>query len=227
MSALRHAARAQQLAALPRAAPAYRALHVSASRRADAPLVPPPGSSSTPAPPPGPPPTLSSPTSRPLPPTAGAPEPPKPVPSTFSSSSSSSSSFFGGSSKPPPNPLRPVGTLLKWLLYGTVATFGVAYYLDSRAAIHRWVAIPVLQATADPETAQKIAVQGLASGIMPRDMGVDDDVLQTKVRARPGQDGRSGPGTSDAVASHRARLTSSATAFRQDALEPHRPGCRL
>ncbi|PWN97087.1 hypothetical protein FA09DRAFT_283837, partial [Tilletiopsis washingtonensis] len=84
-------------------------------------------------------------------------------------------------SKPPPNPLRPVGTLLKWLLYGTVATFGVAYYLDSRAAIHRWVAIPVLQATADPETAQKIAVQGLASGIMPRDMGVDDDVLQTKL----------------------------------------------
>lgn len=76
---------------------------------------------------------------------------------------------------------RPFRKAFTWTLLAFGATFGVAYHLDSRSAIHRWLAIPVLQAVTDPETAQKLAVKLLSLGIMPRDLGTDDEVLATEV----------------------------------------------
>lgn len=76
---------------------------------------------------------------------------------------------------------RPVRKAIVWTLLAFGATFGVAYHLDSRSAIHRWIAIPILQATTDPETAQKLAVKLLSLGIMPRDLISDDEVLAAEV----------------------------------------------
>jgi dihydroorotate dehydrogenase len=76
---------------------------------------------------------------------------------------------------------RPFRKAVIWTLLAFGATFGVAYHLDSRSAIHRWIAIPVLQAVTDPETAQKLAVRLLSLGIMPRDMVEDDAILATEV----------------------------------------------
>ncbi|PWN38002.1 uncharacterized protein FA14DRAFT_117058 [Meira miltonrushii] len=76
---------------------------------------------------------------------------------------------------------RPVRTTIKWALLAFGLTFGVAYHLDSRSAIHRWIAIPILQTVTDAETAQKLAVKLLSLGIMPRDLGTDDEVLATSV----------------------------------------------
>ncbi|KDN50839.1 hypothetical protein K437DRAFT_233471 [Tilletiaria anomala UBC 951] len=59
--------------------------------------------------------------------------------------------------------------------------FFAAYYVDSRSAIHRWVTIPFLKATTDPETAQKLAIRLCASGIAPRDLIEDDDVLKAEI----------------------------------------------
>ena len=79
----------------------------------------------------------------------------------------------------PPSPIRNFlsGTLL---IIGGV--FFVAYYIDSRSAIHRWVAIPILKATLDPEAAQKLAIRMCASGLAPRDIVDDDQVLEAEVR---------------------------------------------
>lgn len=76
---------------------------------------------------------------------------------------------------------RPVRTTIKWALLAFGLTFGVAYHLDSRSAVHRWIAVPILQTVTDPETAQKLAVKLLSLGIMPRDFETDDEVLATEV----------------------------------------------
>ena len=76
---------------------------------------------------------------------------------------------------------RPFYKAFVWSLLAFGATFGVAYHLDSRSAVHRWIAIPVLQTVTDPETAQKLAVKLLASGVMPRDLVSDDEVLAAEV----------------------------------------------
>jgi dihydroorotate dehydrogenase len=76
---------------------------------------------------------------------------------------------------------RPFYRVFVWTLLAFGATFGVAYHLDSRSAVHRWIAIPVLQAVTDPETAQKLAIKLLATGIMPRDLVTDDEVLAAEV----------------------------------------------
>ncbi|UZJ52674.1 hypothetical protein CBS101457_001994 [Exobasidium rhododendri] len=76
---------------------------------------------------------------------------------------------------------RPFYKAFVWTLLAFGATFGVAYHLDSRSAVHRWIAIPVLQAATDPETAQKLAIKLLATGVMPRDMVADDEILSAEV----------------------------------------------
>jgi dihydroorotate dehydrogenase len=63
----------------------------------------------------------------------------------------------------------------------TLLAFGATYHLESRSAVHRWIAIPVLQTVTDPETAQKLAIKLLSTGIMPRDMVSDDEVLSAEV----------------------------------------------
>ncbi|KAG8709062.1 Dihydroorotate dehydrogenase (quinone), mitochondrial [Ceratobasidium sp. 395] len=57
----------------------------------------------------------------------------------------------------------------------------VAYYYDSRSAIHRWIIPPLMRATLDPEVSHRLAVRILGTPFAPRDQGVDDDVLKCKI----------------------------------------------
>ncbi|KAI0030190.1 hypothetical protein K488DRAFT_25632, partial [Vararia minispora EC-137] len=59
------------------------------------------------------------------------------------------------------------------------------YYFDSRSALHRYVLTPALRTAFDPETAHRIAVRALGSGIAPCDMLPDNDVLQTELWGVP------------------------------------------
>ena len=56
-----------------------------------------------------------------------------------------------------------------------------AYYFDARSAIHRYVFTPILRHTIDAETGHEIAVKVLRSGLAPRDLVKNDDILRTEV----------------------------------------------
>ncbi|EPQ25908.1 uncharacterized protein PFL1_06581 [Pseudozyma flocculosa PF-1] len=81
----------------------------------------------------------------------------------------------------PPTPLARTRQFAYLVLTLAGGAFAVAYYLDSRSGIHRWVAIPLLKAFTDPETAQKLAIKLLETGLAPKDFGVDDEILQTEL----------------------------------------------
>jgi dihydroorotate dehydrogenase len=70
--------------------------------------------------------------------------------------------------------------------YGTLFAFtaavGVVYYVDSRAAIHRYLITPLIRNALDPESAHKLAVSILENGLGPRDMLPDDERLETEVK---------------------------------------------
>ncbi|PWZ00164.1 hypothetical protein BCV70DRAFT_200321 [Testicularia cyperi] len=83
-----------------------------------------------------------------------------------------------------PTPLARTKQFVYLVFALAAGTFGVAYYMDSRSGIHRWVAIPLLKAFADPESAQKLAVKLLETGLAPRDMLDDDAVLETELFGR-------------------------------------------
>jgi dihydroorotate dehydrogenase len=108
----------------------------------------------------------------------------RPVPSTLNCSSPLRSFLPAAQArtlfirKAPPSPIRSFFTT-SLLVAGGI--FFVAYYLDSRSAIHRWVAIPFLKTVLDPESAQKLAIGLLASGAAPRDLFEDDEVLKAEV----------------------------------------------
>ncbi len=87
----------------------------------------------------------------------------------------------------PPSPLRTARSWLTSTLLVVGGVFFVAYYLDSRSAIHRWVAIPLLKASLDPEAAQKLAIDMLASGIAPQDLHeeLDEHWLATELFGKP------------------------------------------
>ncbi|KAH9926271.1 uncharacterized protein BXZ73DRAFT_102954 [Epithele typhae] len=55
------------------------------------------------------------------------------------------------------------------------------YYLDCRAALHKYIVTPVIRHTLDPETGHKLAVRVLSSGLAPRDPVVDDEVLKVEL----------------------------------------------
>ena len=59
----------------------------------------------------------------------------------------------------------------------------MAYYYDSRSALHEHVAMPLIRFLTDAETGHKLSVRLLAgpSWVRPRDRGVDGDELQTEV----------------------------------------------
>lgn len=61
----------------------------------------------------------------------------------------------------------------------------VAYYVDSRAAVHRYVVMPVLRTLLDAEASHKLALKVLASGLGPRDTQEDDERLRSSVRFKP------------------------------------------
>ncbi|KAN0059832.1 Dihydroorotate dehydrogenase (quinone), mitochondrial [Thecaphora frezii] len=80
-----------------------------------------------------------------------------------------------------PTPLARTRQLAYFILTLAGGAFAVTYYLDSRSGIHRWAIMPVLKAVTDPETAQKLAVKLLETGLAPKDFGTDDDILQTQL----------------------------------------------
>ncbi|PWN54195.1 hypothetical protein IE53DRAFT_383216 [Violaceomyces palustris] len=81
--------------------------------------------------------------------------------------------------KSQPTPFQRTRSLLYLTFTLAAGAMALAYYSDSRSGIHRWVIMPVLKATTDPETAQKLAVKLLESGLGPKDRGIDDQVLAT------------------------------------------------
>lgn len=84
----------------------------------------------------------------------------------------------------PPTPLARTKQFIYLVFALAAGTLGVAYYADSRSAIHRWIAIPALKAFADPESAQKLAIKMLETGLAPRDMVDDDVILETELFGR-------------------------------------------
>jgi dihydroorotate dehydrogenase len=105
-------------------------------------------------------------------------------------------------------PRRFVSTTI--LLGGTAAL--VAYYYDSRSALHEHIAMPLIRMVADAETGHKMSIKllGAPSWMRPRDRGVDGEELQAEVRdpLKPGQV---------------ERLMN--VAIRYEAQEPSRYGC--
>ena len=59
------------------------------------------------------------------------------------------------------------------------------YYLDCRAALHKYIVTPVIRHALDPEAGHKLAVRVLSAGLAPRDPVSDDEVLKVEVRACP------------------------------------------
>lgn len=66
-------------------------------------------------------------------------------------------------------------------LFALTAGVSAVYYLDSRAAVHRYLITPIIRHALDPETGHKLAVSVLESGFAPRDMFPDDDRLKTEL----------------------------------------------
>ena len=58
---------------------------------------------------------------------------------------------------------------------------GISYGFDSRASIHKYVFVPLLHWTMDPETAHQVGIKLLKTGLSPRDTQEDDPSLEVKV----------------------------------------------
>ena len=75
---------------------------------------------------------------------------------------------------------------LRSFAYGTTVVIAggafVAYYSDSRSAIHQYVFAPLLRSVLDGEAAHKVALRVLRSGLHPRDRLDDDARLKVQVR---------------------------------------------
>ncbi|KAG0333259.1 Dihydroorotate dehydrogenase (quinone), mitochondrial, partial [Podila horticola] len=58
---------------------------------------------------------------------------------------------------------------------------GISYGFDSRASIHKYVFVPLMHWTMDPETAHKVGIKFLKMGISPWDTQPDDPALEVKL----------------------------------------------
>jgi len=79
------------------------------------------------------------------------------------------------------SPSSRIQTTYYTALFAISAGLFAAYYFDARSAIHRYVITPILRHTFDAEAGHKIAVQVLRSGLAPRDLIKDDDILRSEV----------------------------------------------
>ncbi|CAG8551040.1 2219_t:CDS:2 [Ambispora gerdemannii] len=77
------------------------------------------------------------------------------------------------------------GTKLRNLFLGTtgilLGAFFLEYYSDSRAAIHKYVLMPIIHSTLDAEQAHKLAVWSAKWGLIARDKVSDDERLAIEV----------------------------------------------
>ncbi|CAE7168201.1 unnamed protein product [Rhizoctonia solani] len=89
------------------------------------------------------------------------------------------------SSEAPVVVAKPVNSGLGSALKASVLVLGtglfIAYYYDSRSAIHRWVVPPLMRATLDPENAHRLALRVLGTPFAPTDHGENDQVLKCKL----------------------------------------------
>ncbi|KAE8210685.1 hypothetical protein CF327_g5469 [Tilletia walkeri] len=109
-----------------------------------------------------------------------ADSPPSPI--NVAAASPSTSSWGGGrGSKKGSGIGRSIKSTFNATLFLAGGTLLFFYYRDSRAAIHRWIAIPALKYFLDPEAAQKLAIDLLVSGIAPVDVVQDDELLKTEL----------------------------------------------
>jgi dihydroorotate dehydrogenase len=100
--------------------------------------------------------------------------------------------------RPCPTPFRAASTStttsttlrLRSFAYGTAVVIAggafVAYYSDSRSAIHQYVFAPLLRTVLGGEAAHKLALRTLRSGVHPRDQLDDDPRLKVQVRMKSG-----------------------------------------
>ncbi|KAF9565641.1 Dihydroorotate dehydrogenase (quinone), mitochondrial [Mortierella alpina] len=58
---------------------------------------------------------------------------------------------------------------------------GLSYGFDSRASIHKYVTVPLMHWTMDPETAHKVGIKVLKAGLSPWDTQEDDAALEVKL----------------------------------------------
>ncbi|KAF8982105.1 Dihydroorotate dehydrogenase (quinone), mitochondrial [Haplosporangium bisporale] len=58
---------------------------------------------------------------------------------------------------------------------------GISYGFDSRASIHKYVFLPLMHWTMDPETAHKVGIKFLKMGLSPWDTQPDDPALEVKL----------------------------------------------
>jgi len=91
-------------------------------------------------------------------------------------------SFRSFSSAYAPEPTSTFRRAAYGTLFALSAAVGVVYYVDSRAAIHRYLITPLIRNALDPESAHKLAVSVLENGSGPRDMLPDDERLQSEVK---------------------------------------------
>ncbi|KAE8218891.1 hypothetical protein CF319_g7313 [Tilletia indica] len=109
-----------------------------------------------------------------------ADSPPSPI--NVAAATPSTSSWGGGrGSKKGSGIGRSIKSTFNATLFLAGGTLLFFYYRDSRAAIHRWIAIPALKYFLDPEAAQKLAIDLLVSGIAPVDVVQDDELLKTEL----------------------------------------------
>ncbi|CAE6482131.1 unnamed protein product [Rhizoctonia solani] len=80
---------------------------------------------------------------------------------------------------------QPINSGLGSILKASAAVLGtglfIAYYYDSRSALHRWIVPPLMRATLDPEDAHRLALRVLGTRLAPTDHGVNDPVLKCKL----------------------------------------------
>ncbi|KZV92843.1 hypothetical protein EXIGLDRAFT_717813 [Exidia glandulosa HHB12029] len=79
----------------------------------------------------------------------------------------------------------PAASTARTWLYGSLLVVSggafVAYYSDSRSAVHRYVLTPLLRTVLDAEAVHKLAVRALEAGVAPRDYGRDDEALACEI----------------------------------------------
>lgn len=82
-----------------------------------------------------------------------------------------------------PPPTRRLSSALRTSLYAAGTLALVAYYYDSRSALHEHVLMPAVRAVTDAETSHKLAVELLSLGAWarPRDKGTDGEVVRAEM----------------------------------------------
>ena len=80
-----------------------------------------------------------------------------------------------------PTPRLP--SALRTTLYATTTLALLAYYYDSRSALHEHILMPAIRACTDAETSHKLAVELLSLGgwARPKDRGVDGESVRAEM----------------------------------------------